>query len=70
MQYTKHVDFTEFLPKNGEKKFRNFTASQCENHIMKVKNEKFILTEKIFRQINSLVIYLVKPLFSRKFWQK
>ena len=34
------------------------------------KNEKFSLTEKIFRQINSLVTYLVKPLFSRNFWQK
>ena len=34
------------------------------------KNEKFSLTEKIFRQINSLVTCLVKPLHSRNFWQK
>ena len=29
-----------------------------------------ILTKEIFRQINSLVIYLVKPLLSRNFCQK
>ena len=34
------------------------------------KNEKFYLTKKIFRQINSLVTYLVKPLLSRNFCQK
>ena len=34
------------------------------------KNEKFGLTEKIFRQINSLVICLVKPLLSRNFCRK
>ena len=34
------------------------------------KNAKFTLTEKIFRQINSLVISLVKSLFSRNFCQK
>ena len=34
------------------------------------KNEKFSLIEKIFRQINSLVFYLVKTLLSRNFCQK
>ena len=34
------------------------------------KNEKFSLTEKIFRQINSLVISLVETLLSRNFCQK
>ena len=34
------------------------------------KNEKFTLTEIIFRQINSLVIYLVNALLSRNFCQK
>ena len=34
------------------------------------KNEKFSLTKKFFRQINSLVTYLVKPLLSRNFCQK
>ena len=34
------------------------------------KNENFSLTKKIFRQINSLVTYLVKPLLSRNFRQK
>ena len=34
------------------------------------KNEKFFLTEKIFRKINSLVTYLVKSLLSRNFCQK
>ena len=34
------------------------------------KNKKFSLTKKIFRQINSLVTYLVKLLLSRIFCQK
>ena len=34
------------------------------------KFQKFSLTEKIFREINSLVTYLVKPLVSRNFCQK
>ena len=34
------------------------------------KNEKFSLTKKILRQINSLVTYLVKPILSRNFCQK
>ena len=34
------------------------------------KNEKFSLTEKKFRQINYLVISLVKPLLSRNFFEK
>ena len=34
------------------------------------KNEKFSLTKKKFRQINYLVISLVKPLLSRNFCQK
>ena len=41
-------------------------------HFTVWKNEKFSLTKKIFRQINSLVLvtYLVKPLLSRNFCQK
>ena len=34
------------------------------------KNDKFTLTEIFFRQINYLVILLVKPLLSRNFCQK
>ena len=34
------------------------------------KNEKFSLTEEKFRQINCLVISLVKPLLSRNFCEK
>ena len=34
------------------------------------KNEKFSLIKEIFRQINSIVTYLVKPLLSRNFSQK
>ena len=34
------------------------------------KNEKFTLTKIFFRQINSLVIYLVNALVSRNFCQK
>ena len=34
------------------------------------KNEKFGLTEKIFRQIDSLVMFFLKALLSRNFCQK
>ena len=33
------------------------------------KIQKFTLTEKIFRQLNSLVISIVNTLVSRNFWQ-
>ena len=33
-------------------------------------NQRFSLTKRIFRQINSLVIYIVKSLLSRNFWLK
>ena len=49
------------------------TKSSCELsnfHTTMCKNEKFGLTKKIFRQINSLVICLVKPLLSRNFCRK
>ena len=39
-------------------------------HTVVWKNEKFSLTEKTFRQINYLVISLVKPLLSRNFCEK
>ena len=39
-------------------------------HSVLWKNEKFGLTEKIFRQINSLVVCLEKPLLSRNFCRK
>ena len=40
-----------------------------QSHCVLWKNEKFTLTEIFFRQINSLVIYLVNALFSRNFCQ-
>ena len=46
-------------------KWRNF---RVRNTVWK--NENFSLTKEKFRQINSLVIYLVKPLLSRNFCQK
>ena len=65
---------------------KSFTLNQFDEKIFQVwensqnyhtvaectvwKNEKFSLTKKIFRQINSLVIYLVKLLLSRNFCQK
>ena len=49
MQSIEKVHLTEFLQK----------SAQCTVW----KNEKFTLTQKIFRQINYLVILLVKPLF-------
>ena len=53
-------DFTEF--------FSRLKTRILLNTVWK--NGKFGLTEKIFRQINSLVICLVKPLFSRNFCRK
>ena len=44
---------TEFLLQNRDIKFRNFDSLSVA-----WKNEKFTLTEKIFRQINYLVISL------------
>ena len=57
--FSKYVTLTNFLPK------------KCERHSFTVwKNEKFSLTKKIFRQINSLVISIVKTLLSRNVCQK
>ena len=48
---------------------REFPQSpHCAVH--SVENEKFSLTEKKFRQIIHIVIYLVKPLHSRNFCKK
>ena len=44
---------------------------QCQNNIYTVwKNEKFALTEKIFREIDSLVTSFVNALLSRNFCSK
>ena len=48
-------------------KFRNF-HSVCMQEVWK--NEKFTLKQKIFRQINSLVISLEKTLLSRNISKK
>ena len=45
------------------------SLSKCSQSTL-WKNAKFTLTVKKFRQINYLVILLVKPLLSRKFCQK
>ena len=47
-----------------------FTKKVQDSHLTVWKNAKFTFTEKIFRQINYLVISLVKPLLSRNFCQK
>ena len=47
-----------------------FQTPQGTVHCTVWKFQKFSLTEKIFREINSLVTYLVKPLLSRNFCQK
>ena len=56
---TGKVNFTEILTKDHESKIPTVW-----------KNEKFTLTQNFFRQINYLVILLVKSLFSRNFCQK
>ena len=60
---TEKVDFTEnsFLSKKAKKE---------KLTLYSVENEKFGLTKKIFRQINYLVLSLVKTLLSRNFCQK
>ena len=54
--------------------FTKYFLNEREFHVFPFctvwKNEKFGLTEKIFRQIDSFVISLVKPLLSRDFRQK
>ena len=51
----------KIVPKNLVRVFlRNFHTSVMWRH------EKFSLTKEIFRQINTLVGYFVKPLLSRK----
>ena len=59
----KRVDFTKFSTISE--------INECYFYRTTVwKNDKFSLTKEKFRQINSLVIYLVKPLLSRDFRQK
>ena len=58
------VDLTDLLSKIVRLIFK----AQCS--VLVWKNDKFYLTEKIFREINYLVISLVKPLLSRNFYQK
>ena len=53
----RQIDFTTYL-------------SNASDTDTSVKNDKFSLTDKKFRQINSLVISLVKTLLSRNFCQK
>ena len=57
---SKNVDLTIFFfkPNTESEKFRNFHNAQCHSV------EK---REMFFRQINYIVIYLVKPLISRNF---
>ena len=59
--FRKSVTFTKFLSKMHESEFP--TSSVW-------KNVKFSLTAEKFRQSNSLVTYLVKPLIWRNFCQK
>ena len=61
--FSKCVTLTKLSLKNWEMNNSHNTA-----HLRK--NDKLSLTEKIFREINSLVTSLVKPLVSRNFCQK
>ena len=60
------ITFTKFLRKRCGREFLQFP--HCGVTVWK--NKKFSRTKKIFRQINSLVTYLVKPLNSRNCCQK
>ena len=80
--FSKTIAFTEFLRKKGEREFlqspqcalwNTHSALQCwkmKNTVTQCGKTRNSLTWKIFRQINSLVTYLVKPLLSRNFCQK
>ena len=50
------------------KRFHGNFANKSQETVWK--KVKFALTQKIFREINSLVISSVKPLVSRNFCQK
>ena len=60
------ITFTKFLRKRCGREFLQFP--HCGVTVWK--NKKFSRTKKIFRQINSLVTYLVNQLLSRNFCQK
>ena len=62
--FSKNVAFAKFLPKMCESEFLKLPHSAVW------KNERISLTKKIFRQINFLVISLVKKLLSRNFFPK
>ena len=55
---------------SAENAWDQIAANSTLWHYTVWKNEKFTLTEKKFREINSLVICLVKPLISRIFSHK
>ena len=55
---------------DGRILFYGFTNFSKRSHTALWKNEKITLTKIFFRQINSLVIYLVNALLSRNFRQK
>ena len=57
-----YFSFTENL--------KNNFALLCAHGVTVWKNGKFSLTKEIFRKINSLVFYVIKPLISRNFCQK
>ena len=52
------------------KEFKKLSTKERDRSHTVWKNKKLSLTLKIFRQINSLVTYLVKPLLSRNFAKK
>ena len=59
--------FDEKMEKNSLSYTTKILREMNVQHYTVWKNEKFSLTEKKFRQINYLVISLVKPLLSRNF---
>ena len=66
--YAEHNEFVHCA--NSHHTFQKFDCGTLSVLYTVWKNEKFTLIEKIFRQINSLVISFVKTLISRKICQK
>ena len=65
------VNVHKVFTKEIVKSFIFFTLNYADATMSQVwKNKKLFLTEKIFREINSLVTSLVKTLVSRNFCQK
>ena len=64
--FSKNVAFTKFVPKKCESKFS--FLPHCTATLWSLRN--FCITWELFREINFIINYLLKKLFSRKCFKK